>query len=370
MAQSPENKPTPGPEAATQAEAERRTAAVGQARDAERTAASAAQSSTRPAAEATRQATQQGGEMMRQGAAAASEGMQFAAEAGSEIARRNARALADTQNRIMQDIAERYDAIGRRMAQSLQDTTSDLRFVLTPPAGVTDNLREIQQSIAGLMTGVVESNLRATREFLRLTDPVSVFDMQRRFAREYLDTVLQGTRAIIRVARQTADHAARPLESQIEARLERHQHRRRNGEEIGIVSDVMTPDVRVVAPDDTVQQATRMMREEDTGVLPVGEGDRLVGVVTDRDVTLRLVAEGKDPARTKVRDVMSQDLKYVFEDEDLAHVADNMAEQQVRRLPVVNRNKRLVGVVSLGDLARASRSGHLAGKAMRGIAAE
>ena len=110
------------------------------------------------------------------------------------------------------------------------------------------------------------------------------------------------------------------------------------------------------------------MRDEDTGVLPVGEGDRLVGIVTDRDVTLRLVAEGKDAAKTKVREVMSQDLKYVYEDEDLSHVANNMAEQQIRRLPVVNRNKRLVGVVSLGDLSRASPSGHYAGRAMRGVA--
>jgi len=112
------------------------------------------------------------------------------------------------------------------------------------------------------------------------------------------------------------------------------------------------------------------MRDEDIGILPVGEGDRLVGVVTDRDVALRLVAEGKDPTRTKVREVMCQDVKYVFEDEGLEHVADNMAEQQVRRLPVVNRNKRVVGVVSLGDLTRAGRSGRYAGRAMRGIARE
>ena len=131
----------------------------------------------------------------------------------------------------------------------------------------------------------------------------------------------------------------------------------------------MSQGVRLVTPEDTVQQATRLMRDEDTGVLPVGEGDRLVGIVTDRDIAVRLVAEGKDPTRTKVREVMTQDVKYVFEDEDLEHVADNMAEQQVRRLPVVNRAKRVVGVISLGDLAR-SRSGQLAGRAMRGIARE
>ncbi len=117
----------------------------------------------------------------------------------------------------------------------------------------------------------------------------------------------------------------------------------------------MHRDVRIASPEDTVQQAARLMREEDTGVLPVGEGDRLVGMVTDRDVAVRLAAEGRDPARTKVREVMTPEVRYVFEDEDLGHVADNMAEQQIRRLPVMNRNKRLVGVVSLIDLTTVYR---------------
>ncbi|MFL5285593.1 MAG: CBS domain-containing protein [Rhodopila sp.] len=130
----------------------------------------------------------------------------------------------------------------------------------------------------------------------------------------------------------------------------------------------MTSDVRVIAPEDTVQQATRMMRDEDTGVLPVGEGDQLVGIITDRDVTLRVVAKGKDSQRTKVREVMNQEPKYVFEDEDLEHVADNMVQQQLRRLPVMSRNKRLVGIVSIGDLARGDLAGRVAGKVMRGVA--
>jgi CBS domain-containing protein len=83
----------------------------------------------------------------------------------------------------------------------------------------------------------------------------------------------------------------------------------------------------------------------------VGEGDRLVGMVTDRNLVTHLVAEGRDPARTRVREVMSPEVRYVFDEESLAHVAENMADQQVRRLPVVNREKRLVGVISLADLA-------------------
>jgi CBS-domain-containing membrane protein len=131
----------------------------------------------------------------------------------------------------------------------------------------------------------------------------------------------------------------------------------------------MEREVKLANPDDNVQQAARMMREADVGVLPVGEGDRLVGMVSDRDIAMRLAAEGRDPARTKVREVMSPDVRYVYEDEDLEHVAENMAEQQVRRLPVMNRDKRLIGIVSLGDIATGSRS-HLAGKALRGVVRE
>jgi CBS domain-containing protein len=80
---------------------------------------------------------------------------------------------------------------------------------------------------------------------------------------------------------------------------------------------VMHREARLTNPDDTVQQVARLMREEDTGMLPVGEGDRLVGIVTDRDVALRLVADGRDPARTKVREVMTPEIRYVLEDEDL-----------------------------------------------------
>ena len=372
MAQTPENKTPPNTETG-QTDTERKAqAAIGQAREGERAIGAAAQSTARQGGQAAQQATHQTGEMMRQGAATASEVAHAGAQAGTEATRRGVNALADGQRQILEEIAERYETVGRRWAQSVQENASDLRTMLVPPAGVTNNVRDMQDGVAGLVNGVVQSNMRATQEVLRMADPTAMFDLQRRFAREYIDTMLRGTSAFMRAARQTAEQTLRPIESQIEARQQRNPQGqgRRHGEEHGVVSDVMSVDVRVVTPDDTVQQATRLMRDEDTGILPVGEGDRLVGVVTDRDVTLRLVAEGKDPTRTKVREVMSQDLKYVFEDEDLEHVAGNMAEQQVRRMPVVNRNKRLVGVVSIGDLARGRHSGRYAGRAMRGIAAE
>lgn len=92
------------------------------------------------------------------------------------------------------------------------------------------------------------------------------------------------------------------------------------------------------------------MCDMDVGALPVSENDRLVGMVTDRDITVRAVALGKG-VNTPVREVMSTDVRYCFEDELVSDVADNMADQQVRRLPVLNRNKRLVGILTIGDLA-------------------
>ena len=115
------------------------------------------------------------------------------------------------------------------------------------------------------------------------------------------------------------------------------------------VGEVMTRNVRLASPDDTVRQAARVMAELDTGVLPVGEGDRLVGMVTDRDIAVRGVAEGKGPD-APVREVMTPGVKYCFEDEDLDTAVQTMGDNKVRRLPVMSREKRLVGIVSLGDV--------------------
>jgi CBS domain-containing protein len=132
------------------------------------------------------------------------------------------------------------------------------------------------------------------------------------------------------------------------------------------VSEAMTRDVSIASPDDTLQQAASRMAELDAGVLPVGADDKLVGMLTDRDITVRAIAKGKGPD-TKVRDVMSEDVKYCFEDEELAAVSANMGDIQVRRLPVLNRDKRLVGIVSLGDIVTTGRNARQAGQALAGI---
>jgi CBS domain-containing protein len=132
------------------------------------------------------------------------------------------------------------------------------------------------------------------------------------------------------------------------------------------VSDVMSQKVELASPTDTIQQAAKAMARIDSGMLPVGENDRLVGVITDRDIAIRAVCEGKDP-KTPVREVMSNEVKYVYEDDDVSDVAENMAQLQVRRLPVLNREKRLVGIISLADIAR-EQNPREAGRALEGIA--
>jgi CBS domain-containing protein len=117
------------------------------------------------------------------------------------------------------------------------------------------------------------------------------------------------------------------------------------------VREVMTPTVRTVNPQSRLSEIARIMRDENIGAVPVADNDRLVGMVTDRDIVLRAVAMGGAIEEMSARDVMSPQILYCTEDQSVDDVLKNMGEQQVRRLPVVNGSKRLVGVVSLGDLS-------------------
>lgn len=130
------------------------------------------------------------------------------------------------------------------------------------------------------------------------------------------------------------------------------------------VSDIMTRDVHLASPNDTIATIARQMAENDIGFMPVGDHDRLVGMITDRDIVVRGVADGLDP-QAKVRDIMTTDVKYCFEDDEVDEVARNMGDIQVRRLPVVNRDKRLVGIVSLADAARDQPG--VAGTGLKGV---
>ena len=132
------------------------------------------------------------------------------------------------------------------------------------------------------------------------------------------------------------------------------------------IEEVMTADVSFVGPDNSILEIARKMRDGDIGSVPVVENDRLVGMVTDRDVVVRVIAEGGDVRTKTARDAMSPGVLYCFSDDSVETVLDNMGDQQIRRLPVVNRDKRLVGVVSLGDLALSGKR-KAAGEALQEI---
>jgi CBS domain-containing protein len=131
--------------------------------------------------------------------------------------------------------------------------------------------------------------------------------------------------------------------------------------------DIMTPGVEVIAPEATLQQAAQKMSRLDVGPLPVCDGEQLVGMLTDRDITVRAVAEGCDPTTTTVREAMTPDIVYCFEDQEVQEATSLMEQYQIRRLPILNRNKRLVGIVSLGDLAVNTKDPRQAGEVLEQV---
>lgn len=132
------------------------------------------------------------------------------------------------------------------------------------------------------------------------------------------------------------------------------------------VKDVMSRDVQVTGPDSSIKDAAQQMLKGNFGMLPVEENDRMIGAISDRDIAIRAVAAGKH-TDAKVRDVMSEGIIWAFENDSVADAAKRMSDHQIRRLPVVNAEKRLVGIVALGDFAVVSADIEVAGKALSKI---
>jgi CBS domain-containing protein len=132
------------------------------------------------------------------------------------------------------------------------------------------------------------------------------------------------------------------------------------------VSEAMTRSVQIASPNQSIHDVAKIMADCDVGCLPVGENNRLIGMITDRDIAVRAVAKGRLPDSTRVCEIMSPDVKYCFEDAELSEVALNMADIKVHRLPVVDHQKQLVGILALGDLAACEGPQH-AGTAVCGI---
>ena len=135
------------------------------------------------------------------------------------------------------------------------------------------------------------------------------------------------------------------------------------------LKDIMTTDVEVVRPDSSIADAARKMRSHDIGSVPVCDGRRLLGMLTDRDITLRATAEGADPNKTLVRDCMTAELVYCFEDQSDDEAERIMQEKQIRRLPVLTREKELAGIIALGDLATRTKDIEEVGRTLREVSA-
>ena len=276
------------------------------------------------------------------------------------------RSVGESATRHLEDVAT-------RLAATVQDSARDMQAMFALPmfaqpmfaqpmfalgGSRSEHLRDLSEAAGTVVESMMRSNAHLMQELFRLTSPATAIDLQRRTTAEYLETMLHGTATLFRAAHRAADHTLRPLEEHVARRRQRYTaHPNGQGEPHNRVADVMRTAPPVVTPEDTVQRTVQLMREADLGGLPVRDGDRLVGMVTDRDVALRLVAEGRDPTLARVRDVMTPDVPFVFEDDPAAQVAEDMADQRLRRLPVLNREKRLVGVISLVDLARRDHRG-------------
>jgi len=134
-----------------------------------------------------------------------------------------------------------------------------------------------------------------------------------------------------------------------------------------LLRDVMTRQVECTLPDATLQEVALRMRDLDVGLLPVCDENRLTGTISDRDIVIRAIAEGRDPQTVRVCDVMTPEVIYCFEDQDLSTAAQLMQEKQIRRLPILNRSKRLVGIISLGDLAVEGHNDPLSGHTLAAV---
>lgn len=292
----------------------------------------------------------------------AASAMADAARMGSEGAQRSLRGSQEAMSQGLQSAAKQGERVSRGMVDALgiygtllQSTSERMQALLAPSQALSDGLPEVQRAAMDWFWRAIQANTRWTQELMRLNILSDVAQAYSRFMQDSVESMVQGSAGVLRCT----DRLVRTATAEIDDGTQHH----------GKVGDVMTTDVRIANPDDTVQRAAQLMSEEDTGVLPVGEKDRLVGMVTDRDIAVRVGAEGKDPTQTKVRDVMTPEVKYVFEDEDVEQAARVMATQQIRRLPVMNRDKRLVGIVSLGDIAT-EQPPHVAGHTLSRVSQE
>jgi len=161
--------------------------------------------------------------LARQGTQAGVEVVRRASETANETVRQTTQVVAEGQRQIAQEATQTFQQVSRKMAQVAHGASEDVRRLATLPHAAQGGLHDMRQGIAGLVEGVVQTNLRATQELFRLANPVAIVEMQQRFARDYLDTVMQSTATLVRAVRRTADETLHPLEAQVAQRRQARQ---------------------------------------------------------------------------------------------------------------------------------------------------
>ena len=192
--------------------------------DAVRQGATGMQQSGHVTSDAVRRGVEASAEITRQGTQAGVEATRRTRETANETMRRGTQVVAEGQRQIAQEAAQTFQEVSRKIAQVAHGTSEEVRRLATLPHAAEGGLRDMQQSIAGLVEGVVQTNLRATQEMFRLTNPTAMIELQQRFAGAYMDTLMQGTATLVRAVRRTADETLHPLEAQVAQR----QQARRN----------------------------------------------------------------------------------------------------------------------------------------------
>lgn len=194
-----------------------------------RQGAQAVQQGGRATSEAMQRAGDASADATRRTSEAGAQAMQRTGEAAGETMQRGAEAFAESQREFLQKASQQFEEMSRKVAEAAQGNTENLRTLMTLPNAAQGGLQDLQQSVTGLVEGVVRTNLRAAQEMFQLANPGAFVELQQRFMREYMDALMQGTATLVRATRRTADETLRPLEQKIEQRQQanqgqQHQH--------------------------------------------------------------------------------------------------------------------------------------------------
>ena len=191
--------------------------------DAVRQGAEAVQSSARATSEAVRRGGEFAADTTRRSGEAGAEAVNRTGQVVGEAVRRGTQDLAASQQQIVQNAAQQFEQLSRKVAEALQGTNENVRSLMAIPGAARGGLQDLQQGVTGLVEGVVRTNLRAAQELFRLTNPSAYVELQQRFVREYLDTLIENSVTFVRAVRRTADETLGPLEQQLNERRSANQ---------------------------------------------------------------------------------------------------------------------------------------------------